>query len=99
MYLVFIIYVQLGKLNLVLTFFLNQWCSLLEQDLLFSTFLLHFILLYFSHHMVVVVVWWCGGGGVVYLTDYRTTPDCSSFLYSVQLWIVAIISHPNVKRR
>ena len=41
---------------------------------------------------MVVVWWWCGGGGgVVYLTDYRTTPGCSTLLYSVQLWIVAII--------
>ena len=39
---------------------------------------------------------WCGGGGgggVVYLTDYRTTPVCSTLFYSVQLWIVAIDSY------
>ena len=41
-----------------------------------------------SSHGGVVVWWWCGG--VVYLTDYRTTPGCSTLFYSVQLWIVAI---------
>ena len=43
----------------------------------------------------VITWWWCGG--VVYLTDYRTTPGCSTLFYSVQLWIVAIstnVVHP-----
>ena len=58
---------------------------------IFSTFLHKFTLLYSSllynrqfitckvghksNHMVVV---WCCGGGVVYLTNYRTTPGCST---------------------
>ena len=36
-----------------------------------------------------VIRQWCGGG-VVYLTDNRTTPGCSTLFNSVQLWIVAI---------
>ena len=37
-----------------------------------------------SNQTVVVWWWWCGGG-VVYLTDYRTTPGCST-LFNSGMW-------------
>ena len=36
----------------------------------------------------VIIRWWWCGGGVVYLTDYRTTPGCSTLFNSGLLQVM-----------